>query len=492
VEYFRSPEKNRLLAQGNRRRRSFGDSQSLQQPQPYAGGDGVPHDANATAGVHHAFDRFMSNLSIGAAANKSSTETTTTTTTATASTTTIPLATSTMKQTPPTSRSNSLEAIRIHDDFKASTSGYLEPPASSFVDFDKPPDFLFVPKLGHQIWLPQIYLPYSEIGHDDEVETHVAMFECLDFTFLLFFDLPVSKGGETRGVLGQMEEELQPTAAQLVGAAGAVDDEIDEDISFEEESAGISDETLAFTETLCFLKDRITEFCNTYSCHEPNEGSSLMAPIKEVDSHNIFLGEPGMDIIYVDREQSSFVLLSQHDLTTKKFRRVASENGVGGAGVLTNGNDSSLSNSGKQKKGLFGFGTKIKETCELETKTPVVYQVSPYANIMDCRHTLAAYLPLDVMLAFDDMFTEIGRQTRRYAEDSNELMDDTALSNMLLDEENNSVELCTFLPQTWVYGRSSKSQELYILLDTKKFVTISDVQKAVSRVGEKLFSNKLL
>ena len=92
--------------------------------------------------------------------------------------------------------------------------------------------------------------------------------------------------------------------------------------------------------------------------------------------------------------------------------------------------------------------------------------------MMDCRHKLASYLPVAVLLAFDDMFIEIGKHRKE-------------------DATAKSIELCTFLSQGWVYSRAFRNVELYILLDTSKFVTISDVQKAVTRVRERLFNDKI-
>ena len=431
AEYFRSPEKRQIEMGSDATKHA------------------APQDANITPMVHHAFDRFMSNLSIGPAKNDAS------------------------KTAQSVSNgSSALNGINFNSQYKSS-SGYVEPPPSSFTDIDKPPDFLFVPNLGHQIWLPQIHLPHSErstfANRDDDVETHVAMFERGDFCFLLFFDLPAPNDRDTNGVLAQMEEELQPDASE-----SECNNE-DYDQTKDEGGQNISDETQAFTETLTFLEKELSEFCEKYSSHEPDGVSPVMAPIKEINSDGIFLGEAGMDIIYIDREQSNFVLLSQHDLSSKKFRRITSRNNDGSGG----GNSSPPSNGKTQKMRLFGLGTKIKQTCELETKAPVMYQSSPYANIMDCRHKLAAYLPLDVMLAFDDMFNEIGNSSQ-------------STNNVMFENENKSIELCTFLPQGWVYGRANGSQELYVLLDTNKYVTISDVQKAVTRVRDRVFNDKIL
>ena len=112
--------------------------------------------------------------------------------------------------------------------------------------------------------------------------------------------------------------------------------------------------------------------------------------------------------------------------------------------------------------------------------------------MLDCRHKLAVYLPLDVTLALDDVFNEIGCFTGRNdtltyslvgGVDANRVNDDSGAPK--------SIELCTFLPQGWVYGRAYGGIELYIVLDTSKFVTINDVQKAVTRIREKVFNDKI-
>jgi hypothetical protein len=283
-------------------------------------------------------------------------------------------------------------------------------------------DSIFVHDLKTDIWLPSLYIPQLLKEPLDDDETPVTMFSYRDLSFLLFF-------------------------------------------------RGQHNNSRIASELLSLLENRLSEFCGTYASNE-NESISTQA---------LFAGEPGMDIIYVDRQDNSFLLLSQYDLSSNNFRRKAN---------TTSPNDNN--NNNLAAKGLFGIGFKIKENCEREKDVTSTVKSTYHMNLLDCRHKLAAHLPLDVMLAFDDMFNEIGRLSCRQ-----NILKEPQLS---LDERNyerndyrkRTVELCTYLPQGWVYGRACESRELYVLLDTNLFVTISDVTKAVSRVRERMLNDKLL
>jgi len=48
-------------------------------------------------------------------------------------------------------------------------------------------------------------------------------------------------------------------------------------------------------------------------------------------------------------------------------------------------------------------------------------------------------------------------------------------------------EICTFLPQGWMFAHVHNNEELYILFDSDKYITIADVQKGVTRVRNELF-----
>lgn len=334
--------------------------------------------------------------------------------------------------------------------------GYMARP-SSLSDLAGPVESLFVHSLNKHVWLPRIHLPctssFEDIDYGNETETHAAFFESQELSFVLIFELPCPKG--ENGALAQMAEELKPKSRKTDKGSSKL----------------ISNATQAFTGMLTFLADQLTEFCDTHSSHEVDPASNDMAPTEEINSSSVFPGEPGMDIICIDRDENSFVLLSQHDLSSNEFKRIVPKN------------DGATSTP---KFGLFGMGSKPKETSD--QKIPC--HPLQYTNMLDCRHKLAAYLPLDVMLAFDDMFNEFGcLSCRRNVLTFTAGETGTHVNNDKCTKK--SMELCTFLPQGWVYGRAFGNVELYILLDTSKFVTINDVQKAVTRVRERIFNDKI-
>ena len=337
-------------------------------------------------------------------------------------------------------------------------SGFAQPPIE--VGNNEKLHSLFVPDLKRQVWLPRLHLPCptlaAMIEHDDAIETHVAMFVNADFTFLLYFELQDPYGGGS--ILDQMAEETQPAL-----------DGSDSDEGKLITGEVIGDEAKAFAGLLASLDSQMEEFCDIYSERDsPDSTSSSMAPVKEENNHRLFQGEAGMDIIYVNRHENSFILLSQHDLSSNQFKRVAKN---------------SASKEPKPKL-LFGLGNKPKQEEHVITAT---LQPTHHGDILDCRHKLAAYLPLDVMHAFDDMFNEVGRLSKRRDVLRLTMNDSVPEQSSAQDSSSdNVIELCTFLPQGWVYCHANGSQELYILLDTSKFVTIADVQKASVRVRERI------
>jgi len=315
--------------------------------------------------------------------------------------------------------------------------GYVAHPSSP-KDANGPINSLFVNGMMKHVWLQRVHLPctlgFDTNGHGDETETYAALFESHELSFLLYFEMP---SPQVEGALVKMAEELRPKSSNENNGNSKL----------------VSSETQSFVDMLTFLADQLTEFCSTFSSHEVAEN---MTPMKEINSDNIFPGEPGIDIICIDRDESSFVLLSQHDLSVDDATSPA---------IL----------------GMFGIGSKAKDE----------QRPSRYSNMLDCRHKLASYLPLDVMLAFDDMFNEIGRLSGRKSGLNSTIEGaDTHHTNNGMDNAK-SIELCTFLPQGWVYSRAFGNVELYILLDTKVFVTINDVQKAVTRVRERVFNDKI-
>lgn len=379
-----------------------------------------PGDANASRPNHNALERWMSNISIN-------------------------------------TDDNLFPPIPTP---KEVLSGFAKPPEQFGTNEKDQPSF-FVPEMYRQIWLPNLHLPCPNIAamieHDDAIETHVAMFGKGDFTFLLYFELQDPYGGGS--ILEQMAEEMNALGG------GSDDGKL---ISGEV----IEEEAKAFATLLAFLDSQLVDFCDTYSERDSSDvASTSMAPVKEVNSHRLFQGEVGMDIVHVNRNENSFILLSQHDLSSDEIKRVANETTI----------------NETKPKGLFGLGGQKPK--QQDHVRPMKYRQTHHGDILDCRHKLAAYLPLDVMHAFDDMFNEVGRLSHRRNVLRLTMNDRQSQSNLTEDSDSiNAIELCTFLPQGWVYCHANGDQELYILLDTSKFVTIADVQKAVVRVRERITS----
>lgn len=286
--------------------------------------------------------------------------------------------------------------------------GFMTYTSSQADTNDGPIDFVYIRSMEKYMRLQLIYLPvFDVIDLKNEIKTFAVMFESQDLTFLLVFELP---GGE------QGEEMRQWNDGNV---------------------KSISSTTQALTDALVFLNDELIQFCCIVSKADP---------IKE-DDETTFRGEPGMEIIHINRDENSVVIYSQQDLP---------QNAVS-----------------KPKFGLRGKGIKSKDI-NVASSNP--------SNLLDCRHRLAASLPPEVMMALDEMFNEIGCVTGR--PDSRGI--DACQVEVDSGSPPKSIELCTFLPQGWVYGRACGSIELYIVLNPSKFMTVNEVQKKTTRIREML------
>ena len=78
---------------------------------------------------------------------------------------------------------------------------------------------------------------------------------------------------------------------------------------------------------------------------------------------------------------------------------------------------------------------------------------------LDCRHRLASYFALDMLLAFDDVINEVNgfRETRSVSSD------DLVMSTF----SEGLVELCTCMPHGWIYAYADENRELYPFLTVK-------------------------
>jgi len=92
-------------------------------------------------------------------------------------------------------------------------------------------------------------------------------------------------------------------------------------------------------------------------------------------------------------------------------------------------------------------------------------------NHNDYPRFLSSTLSHNVILALDETFSEIKTT-------------ETDFENMAFPVR----ELCTFLPQKWVYGVSQNQKELVIIFDATRFATFADVQKAACRVRNRILT----
>jgi hypothetical protein len=173
--------------------------------------------------------------------------------------------------------------------------------------------------------------------------------------------------------------------------------------------------------------------------------------------------------------------MSQHDLSSNEFHRTTHK--------VSKVDDNNSPFKSIQK--LFSNSPKSKDTISRERYATARPPLPPskYTNMLDCRHKLAAYLPLEIIIALDDMFNEMRCLSSHY-ENYSPMIEFTAHpgndDDCIKPTARKSKEMCTYLPQGWVWGRSMGNIELYIILDTGVFATINHVQKAVTRVQEHL------
>jgi hypothetical protein len=93
---------------------------------------------------------------------------------------------------------------------------------------------------------------------------------------------------------------------------------------------------------------------------------------------------------------------------------------------------------------------------------PDARDVLPYS--LDCRHNLASHLSPNAILAVEDAIEEVRAQSN------------TGLA----------FEACTSLSDRWVYVYALDPEELYILFDSKQFITIADVQRCAREIRNQL------
>lgn len=145
--------------------------------------------------------------------------------------------------------------------------------------------------------------------------------------------------------------------------------------------------------------------------------------------------EAGQCVVFVDRIAHRLVLLSDEDV----------------------------------RKGQSLGDKKAISAKQLGNSTQYDFVSSEALSGIDCRHLLVSSLPPDVVSAFDDVMSDVHSQKST-------------------GKEKAALQICTYMPQGWVYAHAHNDQELYIFFNASKFVTVSDVEHAADRVRTKLFN----
>ena len=298
-----------------------------------------------------------------------------------------------------------------------------------------------------KIWAPKIHLPLHPVGNEEApsaVDVHAILFEATNFDFVIYIHAkmrdPLWEAEERVGLVCDSNSDI------MVGGYPAPLTESNKFSFFEE-----------LGQQLVLLSNEV-------------EGGS---PKPDVMSRSELLVEkweqPGQHIVFVDRSRHRLVLFSgQSPQLSNKGRDVQRPNGK-----------SSLRRFLGFPSGKGAHGEKVPPTDSIR------YSDSEWSALgCDCRHRLASHLPLDIVLAFDDMMNEVSN-VRAGAEIVKSRKDYFhAKVNAIQD---GCLELCTCMSQGWVYAYSDKRRELYAYFDNSIYVTVTDVQNAALAIRMRMF-----
>ena len=142
----------------------------------------------------------------------------------------------------------------------------------------------------------------------------------------------------------------------------------------------------------------------------------------------------GCEVVFVDWNTNSHFVFSEKVDSPERDRR----HQLGGLGTMFNGKRAN-SEQLRDANALSIFG-------------------------LDCRHILASRLTLDSLLALEDAMDSIRSR------------------------ERDPFETCTSLSSHWLYAYACNQQEVYLLADATKYVTIADVQRCARGIRDELFS----
>jgi len=308
---------------------------------------------------------------------------------------------------------------------------FLPPPPISRVSKYENITYITTNDLG-KVWMLNISLPVEDI-HSTRLNTYALMYFQMNFSFVIYLRLS--------------REEEQELFSYRKGHANNVhcDSYQGKRINMQM----IKERSIFVVDSMsCFVTDIFKYISSSLS---KLDAYTQNLPISFKPTHPDYLGEPGTDIVYVDRSENLLVLLPRHihrKHDTKNVRRICMP-------LL--------------------FQTKRAKQ-EIEDNQKVYLPLELHID-SDCRHFLAAHLSLKILLAFDDRFIEIS-QRNRMSQDEKKLRVDNPTLDM--------VQSCTFLPEGWTYCCVEKNKELYMLIDTDLYTTLAAVHDVTKQVKQRL------
>ena len=218
---------------------------------------------------------------------------------------------------------------------------------------------------------------------------------------------------------------------------------------FISESLTLSAPLTETTKTLQVRKLQASESAVTVLTSLSQQLSDVLQRMPILYADRPYDGEAGSSVIYVDRLSNKVVLYNNNNADKQSS---AADGNIDGAAVMAAGGE---------------IGSKMHTHTEFLIHSD---------DDLDSRHMLASRLPLDVVLALDEMMKEVRQSSRCQNIESN--------SNAV--GGSRVIELCTFLPQGWVFCRAHEHRELYGVFDPNVYITLADVQKATMRIRREL------
>jgi len=266
------------------------------------------------------------------------------------------------------------------------------------------------------VWMPRVVLPLLAQGeagkrvHVGEKAARVAFVEYRDYDFIIFVNgagLSTMKADTTSLTTVQRGQSHELRASEIVTSA----------------LVSLSNQ----------LQDNLHRICIDAS-------NNLTAGMREEEDAQ---GQAGVDMLFIDRLANTLILFNNGVPMTGPIRKAV--------GVTANEPGPSSHTS---RNDVVHDYSSFLVNCEDE---------------LDCRHLLASHLPLDIVLALDEMMKEIRQSCSSINADGSRV-----------------TEICTFSPQGWVYCRAAMHRELYAVFDPKLFVTLADVQKKALQIRKDL------